>query len=251
MSNYLIDKNNIENFNFDNIIVGTKIQTSDTNSKHYIYYHSPESSPKDIYIRLPKVRLIYNLANSKYNQLSIPLYPIWDELSIMIKFIKRLESYIISKLAPLGDITEYSNAITKKNKIYFLKSNYGENDIKITSDLKQNKIMLSDFKINGEIEMIIKLDYIWVKSKKCGLSINLYQIKYYAPASQNDFDFIDEHVLPIFINPIIPIAPPIPLEMTSDIRYPKKDKCSLELNHRLKLSSKDLKNAIKKLKPIE
>jgi hypothetical protein len=249
MSNYLIDKSNIDKVDFDNIIVGTKIQTSDTNSKHYLYYHSQGlspangqgSSPKDIYIRLPKVRLIYNLANSKYNQLSIPLYPVWDELSIMIKFIKKLENYIISKL---GDVNEYSNIITKKNKIYFLRTNYGENNIKITSDLKQNKILFSDFKINGEIEMIIKLDYIWVKSKKCGLSINLYQIKYYSPASQNDFDFIDEHVSPNINNYIIPLAPPPPAQLAHQVK-------TVENNQRLKISSKDLKNAIKKLKPIE
>lgn len=239
MSNYLINNNNIDNFNFEDIIIGTKIITSDIKSKHYIYYHKNGESPKDIYIRLPKVRLIYTLANSKYTQLSIPLYPNWNELDIMIKFIKKLEKNIIEKI---DGITEYSNIISKKNKIYFLKTNYGENNIKITSNLSnQKKILLSDFKINGEIEMVIKLDYIWIKNKKCGLSINLYQIKYYSPATQNDIDFIDENIPTI----LIPRPPLLPLMVE-----PEKQ-IILDNRPKLNISSKDLKNAIKKLKPIE
>ena len=162
MSNYLIDINTINNFNYDNIIVGTKIQTTNTNSKYYIYYHEKGCSPKDIYIRFPKVRLIYNLANSKYTQLSIPLYPIWDELNLIIR---KLENNIISKLNNIYDIDTYSNIITKKNGMNFLKTNYSENNIKITSHMINTKILLSDFKTNGEIEMIIKLDYIWPECK--------------------------------------------------------------------------------------
>ena len=55
--------------------------------------------------------------------------------------------------------------------------------------------------------MVIKLDYIWIKNKKCGLSINLYQIKYYSPATQNDIDFIDENIHTI----LIPRPPLLPL----------------------------------------
>jgi hypothetical protein len=241
MSNYLIDINNISNFNYDNIIIGTKIQTTNSNSKYYIYYHEKGCSPKDIYIRLPKVRLIYNLSNSKYTQLSIPLYPLWDELNLIIKFIKKLENNIISKL---NDIETYSNIINKKNGMNFLKTNYNENSIKITSNMIGTKTLLSDFKINGEIEMIIKLDYIWVKSKKCGLSINLYQIKYYPPASQIDFDFIDEPIIkptePIInnISAPPPPAPPVP-SANNKVIY-----------NRLSISDKELKKAIKKLKSI-
>jgi hypothetical protein len=239
MSNYLIDINNIDKFIFDNIIIGTKIYTSDINSKNYLYYNDNKSSPKDIYIRLPKIRLIYKLANPKYTQLSIPLYPNWNDIYTMIKFIKKLEKYIIGKI---DSVNEYSNIISNKNKIHFLKTNYDENNIKITSNLNQNKILLSDFKINGEIEMVIKLDYIWVKNKKCGLSINLYQIKYYSPATQNNIDFIDENIPTI----LIPKPPIIP---NSILLEPEKP--ILKNIPKLNISSKDLKNAIKKLKPIE
>ena len=47
MSNYLINNNNIDNFNFEDIIIGTKIITSDIKSKHYIYYHKNEMTILD------------------------------------------------------------------------------------------------------------------------------------------------------------------------------------------------------------
>ena len=52
------------NFNFDNIIIGRKIEGADI-GKYYIYYYDME--PKEIYLRLPRIRLIYNMDNYKYS----------------------------------------------------------------------------------------------------------------------------------------------------------------------------------------
>ena len=89
MSYHLIDftQDNID-FNFDNLIIGKKI-----NSKYYIYYLTSNEDndvieePKEIYIKLPKIRLIYKLGNSKYNQENIPLYTNYNLLNKFINFI--------------------------------------------------------------------------------------------------------------------------------------------------------------------
>ena len=49
----------------------------------------------------------------------------------------------------------------------------------------------NDFKINGQVDIVIKLSYIWANNNKYGLSSSMYQIKYYAPPDQLDINFID------------------------------------------------------------
>ena len=96
MSYHLIDFTLKDiNFEFDNLIIGKKIKVDQDISKYYIYYQNEQSEiPKEIYIRLPIIRLIYSMANHKFNQLSIPIYPNWDGTNKFIEFIKKLEQDI-------------------------------------------------------------------------------------------------------------------------------------------------------------
>ena len=96
MSYYLIDFTSKSNdFTFDNLIIGRKIKSDQDNAKYYIYYQNGQSdTPQEIYIRLPIIRLIYSLANHKFNQLSIPIYPNWEGTNKFIEFIKKLEQDI-------------------------------------------------------------------------------------------------------------------------------------------------------------
>ena len=63
----------------------------------------------------------------------------------------------------------------------------------ITSTLNKN-VTFNDFKINSEIELVVKISYIWLskKTKKYGLSCQLCQIKYNGLPEQQNIDFIDE-----------------------------------------------------------
>ena len=73
MSYYIVDLSQLDNtveFNFDYLLIGKKIKIDQTNSKYYIYYNV-SNLQNEIYIKTPKIRLIYNLANSKYSNLSI------------------------------------------------------------------------------------------------------------------------------------------------------------------------------------
>ena len=87
MSYHVIDFNDNIDFDYDNILIGKRISNDDETAKYYMYYVL--DSPKELYIKLPKIRYIYNLVNYKYNQLNIPLYPLWDKLSKFLKFIKK------------------------------------------------------------------------------------------------------------------------------------------------------------------
>ena len=193
MDYYLIDFKDELNYTFDNVIIGKKISCSSTSEnifKYYIYY-SNDVSPKSIYIKVPKVRLIYKLGQNNYNQEKIVLYPSYDLLQTFINFIKELEENITTCI-----IKKYSdlelNSILIKNSInnnYSLKVNI-DDKIKITSTLNKT-INFKDFKINNEVEMIIKLNHIWMKDNKFGINVSLYQIKYYGSLQELNIDLLD------------------------------------------------------------
>jgi len=172
MSYYLIDFNDNIEFDYDNILIGKKISNDEDTSKYYMYYVI--DSPKELYIKLPKIRYIYNLGNYKYNQLNIPLYPLWDKLSKFLKFIKELETNIFSVFENKISNCELSNLIYKKNQISFMKINVFEKFKLYDNDNKE--ITFNDIKINSEIEVIVKINFIWNKNNKIGLSCNLIQI---------------------------------------------------------------------------
>ena len=189
MSYYLLDFESYKNdFDFDNLIIGKKIKLDNNNSKYFIYYQTENENPKEIYIRLPRIRLIYNLANSKYNQLNIPIYPNWEQTNKFVDFMQKLESDIESCFANRSK--EWVSILNKKNSLNFIKTSIYEN-FKITSDIENKKINLNDFQINGQIDIVIKISSIWNKNDKIGLSSQLYQIKYLAPPEQLDINFID------------------------------------------------------------
>lgn len=240
MSYYLIDfTNNTNDFNFDNLIIGKKV-----NTRHYIYYQDDEIfEPKEIYIKLPKIRSIYKLGTSQYNQESIPLYPHYNLLNNFISFIKNLEDNIHSCFIQKYPHILLSSIISKRNNIQHIKVNITDNYI-ISSNTNK-KIKLNDIKINSELNIVIKLSLIWNKdNEKIGLSCELYQIKYNPIPFDININFFD-------------ISKPI--EEYSKITEQKSqviDSKSLnELNipspPRISMipSIADLQSAIKKLKP--
>lgn len=186
MSYHLLDFNNNIEFDYDKILIGKKISNDEETAKYYMYYII--DSPRELYIKLPKIRYIYNLGNYKYNQLNIPLYPLWDKLSTFIKFIKELETNIFSVFENKISNCEMTNLIYKKNQISFIKINVFEK-FKLYSNNKE--ITFNDIKINSEIEIIVKINFIWNKNNKFGLSCNLIQI-YNIPSPDN---FIDKQVI--------------------------------------------------------
>jgi hypothetical protein len=258
MSYYLIDFTSKTNdFNFENLIIGRKIKIDQDNAKYYIYYQNEQSdTPKEIYIRLPIIRLIYPMGNHKYNQILLPIYPNWEGTNRFIEFMKKLEQDIEECFNKKNIKKEWASLINKKNLLNFIKTNLNDN-IKITSNVENNKITLSDFKINGQIDIVIKLSYIWSKSSKIGLSSQIYQIKYLAPPEQLEINFIDPEVpkksfisIPHpfgSINPTTNLPNPESIAMKSIVQTP-------EMPPQIKLkmipSIKDLQKAIKGLKPI-
>jgi hypothetical protein len=240
MSYYLLDfeSANID-FNFDNLIIGKKIKLDNNNSKYYIYYSSENENPKEIYIRLPRLRLIYNMSNFKYNQLNIPIYPSWEQTNKFVNFINQLESDI--ELCFAGRNKEWISILNKKNSLNFIKTSIYEN-FKITSNIENKEINLNDFQTNGQIDVVIKISNIWNKNNKIGLSSQLYQIKYLAPPEQLNINFIDpEEKKEIINNQEVLIKPIIKIE---EIKV-------MPPQIKLVPNVKDLEKAINKLKPIK
>jgi hypothetical protein len=202
---YLLDFNEKYIFDIDNLIIGKKINNIDI-FKFFIYYNDDNTNLKEIYIKLPIFRLIYNF-NTKYKQMSIPIYPLWNKTNQLINFITELEQNIVTFFKNKNKYKniELSSLIKMKNSLYFIKTNIN-NINSITSNINKQKIEFNDFKINGEIEMIIKISYVWLKDNKIGISSQLYQIKYYGLPEQLNINFIDKLLSP----PLPPPSPPPP-----------------------------------------
>jgi hypothetical protein len=188
MSYYIID----DKYTFDNVLIGKKIKINDNLSKYNIYYIENEfDSPKEIFIKIPQTRLLYKLGNSKYKQENIALFPNYNKINNFVVFIKEFENNIkdafISKLINI----ELNSLINKKENINYIKINFNDNFIITTNN--NNFIKINDFKINNEIEIVIKLNHIWYKNNIIGLSSNLYQIKYYFSPLELNINLIDSN----------------------------------------------------------
>jgi len=197
MSYYLINlenESNIENFNIDNIIIDNKIEVDSDNYKYLLYYLDNDI-PKEIYIKLPKIRLVNDWTNFKYNQLKIRITPKYEKTNRIIKIINCLEDKIkIHKFFNKKKKLEFVSVLIKETS-YYIKTFFQDNKTKVSSDIKGKNIKINDFKINGEIQMVIKINNIWQKNEKFGLSCQLYQIKYFAPPTEQNINFIDDDEL--------------------------------------------------------
>jgi hypothetical protein len=181
MSYYLIDIDT--ELDFSKLIIGNTLYISDDLHKVYIYYM--DEIPKEIFIKVPPLRLIYNYKNLKFNQIKLPIYPNWDKTKKFIKMIKKIEKFI--RLNVNCENAVFVNSIEKNNNISSIKLN-------IPTNLKINSVIntsLNDLKINGELECIINISYVWLKKNSYGLSLSCYQLRYNPRVEEIDIDFFD------------------------------------------------------------
>jgi hypothetical protein len=181
MSYYLIDIDT--ELDFSKLIIGNTLHINDDLQKVYIYYM--DETPKEIYIKIPPLRLIYNYKNLKFNQIKLPIYPNWDKTKKFVKLIKKLEKFI--RLNVNCENAIFVNSIEKNNNISSIKLN-------IPTNLKINSVIstsLADLKINGEIECIINISYVWLKKNSYGLSLSCYQLRYNPRVEEKNIDFFD------------------------------------------------------------
>lgn len=172
MSYYLYDLDT--KFNFDKLLIGKQIKINDELSKYYIYYL--DDKPKSLLVKMPPTRIIYNYKNNKYEQIKLPLYPLWDKIILFINFIKQLEKKIKLELQ-LNK--EFSKSIDKKENINTLKFYI------------QKTNSFHNYEINSEIECIINISYVWEKENNYGISIYNYQTKYIPRIDEININFFD------------------------------------------------------------
>lgn len=242
MSYYLVDFTKKEqNFNFDNLIIGKKISTDSKYSKYYIY-HEENNIASELYIKLPKIRTIYNLSNYKFNSLNLPIYPEFEATSNFISFIKTLEKNILECFKKKNK--EFVSLINKKDSLQFIRMSTFDK-INITSNINK-PITINEFKVNSELEIVIKLSYVWANQTKMGLSSQIYQIKYWAQPEQLEINFIDPEIEKP-IKKIITYTPLVQPPQTQAIQNIQLTQNNLIMRPSLA----DLNNALKSLKNIK
>jgi hypothetical protein len=184
MSYNLIDfnKNINTSINFDNLIIGKKIKINN-NSMYYIYYNN-NNELQDILIRLPKLKLIQNIfSNNMFDNVLLPIYPNWDKTDDFINFIHNLEEYI-QELFNKKKLT-FSSLIREDNNIQ-----------KIKIKLDKNKIMnFENIKLNGDLNIILKLNLIWINNNNYGLSLILCEIKYDEPIEYMNLNLLNNNII--------------------------------------------------------
>lgn len=182
MSYFIID-NNTE-FDINKIIIGTQVTVNDELTKSYIYYLDNDI-PKEIILKIPPLRLIYTYKNLKFNQIKLPIYPIWEGTTKFIKLFKKIEKYV--RVNILCEKGVFVNSIEKIDNLTTIKMNVTQN-VKISSPIYTS---LSELKLNGEVETMCCISHIWIKKNSYGLSLSCYQIKYTPRIDELDFDFFD------------------------------------------------------------
>jgi hypothetical protein len=182
MSFFLYDFN--AEFNFDKLLLGKKINFNNNLFRYYLYYL--DGIPKELYIKLPSIRIIYSYKNNKYNQIKLPIYPVYDQTSKFIQFIKQLKK----KIKDLIIIDKPLSILEKTDKINILKINVPI-DFKIKS---KEKIIIKDFKLNSELYGILSIPYIWENEKSFGLAICALELNYIQSSNEFDNHFIDNNL---------------------------------------------------------
>ncbi len=185
MSYYILT----ESDNLENIVIGSKLKSDDVYSKYYMYYLI-NNELREIYIRTPKLRLIYPLNNLKYSQISLLLYPECDINTEFIDFITKIETYVKELFSKKK---EFISVLQCKNKMTYLKTTLN-NAVKITSNTN-TPTKLEDFKVNSQIELIIKISYVWMNNEKFGISSLIYQIGYHGTLEQLNLDLLNINVI--------------------------------------------------------
>ena len=183
MSFFLYDFNT--EFNFDKLLLGKKINFNNNIFRYYLYYL--DGIPKELYIKLPSIRIIYSYKNNKYNQIKLPIYPVYDQTDKFIKFIKQLKK----KIKDLMILDKPLSILDKTDKINILKINVPI-DFKIKS---KEKIIIKDFKLNSELYGILSIPYIWENEKSFGLAICALELNYIQSSNEFDNHFIDTELI--------------------------------------------------------
>jgi hypothetical protein len=187
-----------KNYNFDDIIIDDKIIISNESNKYLIFYD--KCNAYELYLKIPRVRLTFDWNNIKYNSIKLRITPKYSKIDNFIKFILDFENYIINCKNIKKKNLEFMSILEKERGIYYLKTFLNENKVLITTDLN-TKIKFTDFKNNGEIQIILKICGVWQKNNKYGLSTNIYQIKYYAPPEDHNKDMLEINI-PVIENKV-------------------------------------------------
>ena len=228
MSYFIIDINT--DFDINKIIIGTPVTLNDELVKVYIYYLD-EDIPKEIILKIPPLRLIYSYKNLKFNQIKLPIYPIWDNTTKFIKLVKKIEKYV--RINVNCDKGIFVNSIEKSDKLTTLKMNITQN-VKISSSICTS---IYDLKINGEIETLCNISYVWIKKTTYGLSLSCCQIKYTPRIDELEIDFFDVKKQNIIKKEIIDI--------------PEKKEKGNNIKPMLLLNTSILNDAITKLNKVK
>ena len=173
ITNYDYD---LEKFYYDD-----EINIADTKSKIKIFRAGEGFKYNRIFLKTPRMRLAFDPNNNRFNNITLSLHPLTEEIRTFYNFIKNIDKLNKKKILEIVDnkkIKYKSNIIKKKNTNFRYITFNLSNNCKIFND-KRELAALSDLSIQNDVKLLIELNHIWIKDNRCGTSWEVYQIKYY------------------------------------------------------------------------
>ena len=173
----------ITNYDYDlkKFYYDDEINIADTKSKIKIFRAGEGFKYNRIFLKTPRMRLAFDPNNNRFNNVTLSLHPLTEEIKTFYNFIKDIDKLNKKKILEIVDnkkIKYKSNIIKKKNTNFRYITFNLSNNCKIFND-KRELATLSDLSIQNDVKLLIELNHIWIKDNRCGTSWEVYQIKYY------------------------------------------------------------------------
>ena len=175
----------ITNFNYDlkNLFYDDLIKLGDNKSKIKIYRSGVEFKYNRIFIKSPRMRLAFDPNKNKFNNISLSLHPLTDEIKVFFNFIKKIDKLNKENIKERikGKIKYKSNLIkNKETNFRYIQFNMS-NHCKIFN-YKGEITDKSNLTTKNDVVVLIELNNIWINNNnKCGTNYDVLQIKYYPP----------------------------------------------------------------------
>ena len=164
------------NYDLKKLYYDEQINIGDGRSKIKVFRSGEGFKYNRIFIKTPRMRLAFDPNKNRFNNISVSLHPLTEEIKEFYKFIKEIDK--LNKKHIDKKFKYKSNIIKKKDSNFrYIQFNLA-NSCKIFND-KRELTDISELNIKNDVRLLIELNHIWIKNNKCGTSWDVCQIRFY------------------------------------------------------------------------
>jgi hypothetical protein len=164
------------NYDLKKLYYDEQINIGDGRSKIKVFRSGEGFKYNRIFIKTPRIRLAFDPNKNRFNNITVSLHPLTEEIKEFYKFIKEIDK--LNKKHIDKKFKYKSNIIKKKDSNFrYIQFNLS-NSCKIFNN-KRELTDISELSIKNDVRLLVELNHIWIKDNKCGASWDVYQIRFY------------------------------------------------------------------------